>query len=88
MLADFSANTHAVCRLCSLLLRCEAQECASAAVVRPNMNDCSLPRSVNFSPLSYRVFNKKKAGTAAGGGCVHCVYFTCMMGQEKECKRC
>lgn len=49
MLAGLSANTHAVCRLCSPFLRFEAQECASAAVVRPHMNECLLSRSANFS---------------------------------------
>lgn len=59
MLAGLSANTHAVCRLWSLLLRCEARECASTAVVRPHMNECLLPHSDNFSLLlDYHVFNE------------------------------
>lgn len=53
MVAGFSANTHTVCRLCSLFLRIEAQapECASTTVVRPHVNECLQSLPANFSLL-------------------------------------
>lgn len=70
MLAGLSANTHAVCRLCSLLLRFQAQECASSAVVRPHMNEYLLSHTANFFLLlDYHVFNEKSTVAAEGGEC-------------------
>lgn len=53
MVAGSSANTHTVCRLCSLFLRIETQapECASTTVVRLHMNECLLSLSANSSLL-------------------------------------
>ncbi len=82
MLAGLSANTHAVCRLRSPFLRCEAQECASTAVVRRQLNECLLSLSVPTSPCCSTIvlFNENaKSRAAAGGGYVHCLYFTCIV---------
>lgn len=83
MLAGLSANTHAVCRLCSVLLRFEAQECASTAVVRPHMNECLLPHSANLSLLfDYHVFNEGAGWLLEVAMCT--VFISLHLGREKE----